>query len=236
MGLGLQIRHLALIVGVGAGLALAPKIATAQDAIQAPGSKQIGTPSTEQAGIVPSLFVLNAQNATLAGDTLTLNGVPPSLIIFADRPVRAAGHELTEHFVADWGEGEDSFASNPPNATVSVFDKEGSTVKDVVVVLKSPQLSGDTLTFNVDVIDGDLENADGPASVFIDIIGMPLTPYSYAGAARRAMRRGAFYAGAAAGAAAAYRHPYMNPYYHPYYRPYYRRPCGRYPYPPCPLY
>ena len=52
---------------------------------------------------------------------------------------------------------------------------------------------------------------DGAASVFIDIIGRPLTPRSFAGAARR----GAWYAGAAAAA------------------PYYRDPCGRYPYPPC---
>lgn len=232
MGIGLQLKHFAIVAVTGAGLALAPQIAQAEDAIHAPGTKQIGTPNAEQAQIVPSLFVMNAQSATLAGDTLTLNGVPPSLIVFADRPVRAAGHELTKHFIADWDEGDDSFGANAPNATVSVFDKEGSSVKDVVVVLKSPQLDGDKLSFTVEVLDGDLEDADGPASVFIDIIGRPLTPYSYAGAARRAVRRGAFYAGAAAGAAAAYRHPYANPYYHPYYR----RPCGHYPYPPCRLY
>lgn len=229
MGIALQFKYFAIAAVAGAGLAFSPQIVQAQDAIHSPGSKSIGTPSAEQSAIVPSLFVMNAQNATLAGDTLTLNGVPPSLIVFADRPVRAAGHELTKHFIADWDEGDDNFGENPPNATVSVFDKEGSTVKDVVVVLKSPQLDGDKLSFTVEVLDGDLENANGPASVFIDIIGRPLTPYSYAGAARRAMRRGAFYAGAAVGAAAAYRHPYLNPYY--------RRPlCSYHPYPPCRVY
>lgn len=93
---------------------------------------------------------------------------------------------------------------------------------DVVVTLRSPKLEGDTLTFAVDVLEGNLDGADGPASTFIDIIGMPLTPVSYAGAARRTAYRGAWYAGAAAGAAAVAAAPY---YAHPR--------CGYYPYPPC---
>jgi len=77
-------------------------------------------------------------------------------------------------------------------------------------VLTSPKLDGDKLTFNVQVLEGDLAGADGPASVFIDIIGLPFTPLSFAGAARRTARRGAFYAGAAAVAA------YAPPPYAPY--------------------
>jgi hypothetical protein len=38
----------------------------------------------------------------------------------------------------------------------------------------------------------------GAAGVFIDIIGMPFTPLSYAGIARRTAARTAFYASAAA--------------------------------------
>jgi hypothetical protein len=52
--------------------------------------------------IVPSLFVMNSRGATLQGDTLVLIGVTPSSIIFADRPVRAAGHQPTaDVIVAD---------------------------------------------------------------------------------------------------------------------------------------
>ena len=59
------------------------------------------------------------------------------------------------------------------------------------------------MTFDVDVLEGDLAGADGPASVFIDIIGRPFTPLSFAGVARRTAWRGAFYLGAAfAGSAA----------------------------------
>jgi hypothetical protein len=87
---------------------------------------------------------------------------------------------------------------------VSGFSKDGTSVRDVVVVLKSPVLEGDRLTFDVEVLEGDLAGADGPASVFIDIIGRPLTPLSFAGVARRTAYRGAFYAVAAVAATAPY--------------------------------
>ena len=142
-----------------------------------------------------------------------MTGVAPNSIVFADRPVRAAGHDLTSRIVEDWSKGSDNFAQDPPNATVSGFSKDGARVKDAVVVLKNPKLEGDRLTFDVDVLEGDLAGADGAASLFIDIIGRPLTPLSFAGVARRTAFRGAYYAGAAAvGAAAigaaAYYHPY----------------------------
>jgi hypothetical protein len=43
-----------------------------------------------------------------------------------------------------------------------------ATVHDAVVVLKTPKLVGDRLTFAVQVLEGDLAGADEPASVFID--------------------------------------------------------------------
>ncbi|XIA63631.1 hypothetical protein ACFIOY_31845 [Bradyrhizobium sp. TZ2] len=156
-----------------------------------------------------------------------LTGITPSSIIFADRPVRAAGHQPTADVIAEWASGEDSFAKNPPNATVSVLGKDGS-VKDAVVVLKNPKLEGDKLSFSVQTLEGDLSGGDGPAAVFIDIIGRPLTPLSFAGVARRSAFRGAMYAGAM-GAAAYGAAAYGAPYYRPYPPP----TCGYYPYPPC---
>ena len=78
---------------------------------------------------------MNAQGASLQGETLTLNGVAPSSIVFADRPVRAAGHMPTTHLLAGWSGASEGFAENPPNATVSVFSKDNATVHDAVVVL-----------------------------------------------------------------------------------------------------
>lgn len=197
--------------------------AVAQTAPPHHSMKTIGTPTAAvKPEIVPSLFVLNSRGASLQGDTLTLTGVTPSAIIFADRPVRAAGHQPTADVIAEWGSGDDSFAKNPPNATVSVLGKDGS-VKDAVVVLKNPKLEGDKLTFNVQTLEGDLAGADGGAALFIDIIGRPFTPLSFAGVARRSAFRGAMYAGALGAAA------YAAPYGYGYGRP----ACGYYPYPPC---
>ena len=135
--------------------------ATAQTSLAPSSMKTIGAPAAAgKPEIVPSLFVLNSRGATLQGDTLTLTGVSPSSIIFADRPVRSAGHQPTADVIAEWGSGDDSFTKNPPNATVSVLNKDGS-VKDAVVVLKNPKLEGDKLTFNVQTLEGDLTGGDG---------------------------------------------------------------------------
>jgi hypothetical protein len=207
--------------------------ALAQNSPSSSAGKTIGATSAAKSEVVPSLIVLNSRGATLQGDVLTLTGVTPNSIVFADRPVRAAGHAMTADIIAEWGTSASgaqtadnaSFAKDPPNATVSVFSKDGS-VKDAVVVLKSPKLDGEKLTFNVQVLEGDINGADGAASIFIDIIGRPFTPMSFAGVARRTAFRGAMYAGAvgaAAYGAAAYAAPYAYP--HP--------ACGYYPYPPC---
>jgi hypothetical protein len=226
---------------VAAGFFISPTLLSAQNAPVAPQQpaaavlqlKKIGTPTSDKPKMEPALIVMNARGATLQGQTLILAGVAANSIIFADRPVRAAGHALTTHLLEEWATGDDSFGKDPPNATVSVFSKDASSVKDAVVVLKSPKLDGDKLTFNVQVLEGDLAGADGPASVFIDIIGLPFTPLSFAGVARRTAYRSAMYAGAvgaAAYGAAAYAAPYAAPY--PYaYPP--RPACGIYPYPPC---
>jgi hypothetical protein len=169
--------------------------------------------------MVPSLFVMNARGASLQGQTLTLAGVSPTSIVFADRPVRAAGHLPTEALLEEWTVGD--FAKDAPNATVSVLSKDGLSARDVVVELKSPHLDGDRLTFVVRVLEGDLAGADGPASVFVDIIGLPFTPLSFAGVARRTARRAYWYGAAAA--------PYYRPYGYPGYYP--PPPYGPYPYP-----
>jgi hypothetical protein len=225
-------RSVYAIVAV-ACLLCAPHPVFAQDAISSPAQKSIGGSKLE---MVPSLAVLNSKGATLQGNKLTLNDVSPSSIVFADRPVRAAGHVLTSEFIKQWDVGNNSFAKDPPNATISVMSSDGTSVKDAVVVLKSPKLEGGQLSFEVSVLEGDLANAAGPASLFIDwfaarggfghvgVVGdvgfhAPVWHagwYAHPGAA--------FAAGAAVGAvgvAAA--------------RPYYYAPpaCGYYPYPPC---
>ena len=201
--------------------------AQAQQATTPPPHKPLEkTIGQARPDIVPSLIVMNSAGATLEDGKLTLKGVATNSIIFADRPVRSAGHALTTTLLDEWNpDYPDSFYADPPNATVSVFGATEDAVYDAVVTLTNPVMSGSDLTFDVAVLEGSLTGATGPAAVFIDIIGRPLTPISFAGVARRTAFRGAFYAGAAGAAAAAYPPP-------PAYGPY-SEPCGYAPYPPC---
>ncbi|MBP7000519.1 hypothetical protein [Amaricoccus sp.] len=202
------------LAAIALALALAPGLTLAQDPPPPPHvplQKTIGVGRPE---VVPSLIVMNSAGASLEGGVLTLKGVAGNSIVFADRPVRAAGHATTASLLDEWNEAyPDSFHVDPPNATVSVFGEREDAVYDAVVTLKNPRMAGADLLFDVDLLEGSIAGASGAAAVFIDIIGRPLTPLSYAGVARRTGRRAAWYGAAAADAS--------------------RPACGYPPYPPC---
>jgi hypothetical protein len=172
----MNLRTLTTLLLLGAGTA-------ATVAIAAPGDK----PETK----VQMLFVQSAKGASLDGGKLTLKSVSPTTIYFSDRPNRIAGHLATTEMIPLWSEGKDSFTKDPPNATLSAFAKDG-TVANVVVELRNPKLTGDQMAYEVKVLEGKLPAGAEAASLFIDVIGMPLTPLSYAGAARRARRAAVF--------------------------------------------
>jgi hypothetical protein len=138
------------------------------------------------------LFVQTAKGMTFdkSASKLTLNGVSPVTVMFSDRPERIAANMRTAEFVPFWSKGKDSFLSDPPNADISIL--EGDRLRQIVAVLQDPALQDDNLTYTVKVVQGDMPATGSDVSVFIDIIGMPMTPMSFAGVARRHYRR-AFY-------------------------------------------
>ena len=136
------------------------------------------------------LFVQNAKGIVYANGKLTLKGVNPATVMFSDRPERIAGHMTTARLVPFWGEGKDSFLKDPPNATLSFLVDQ--TLADTVVELQYPVLSGDDLSYTAKILEGEVPASAGLASLFIDIIGMPLTPLSFAGGRWRMWRRAAF--------------------------------------------
>lgn len=225
---------------------LATGSALAEDAITTPAQKTIGAATS---AVSPSLAVLNSSTALLVDGKLVLGGISGNAIVFADRPVRAAGHVLTADFIKQWGDGADSFAKDPPNATISVLSSDGKTVEDAVVVLTSPKLGDGKLTFDVSVLEGGLKDAHGPASLFIDWYaphhGYAPQPAWQGGWYNHGHHHGNFGAGLALGAlsggvlGAAFGHAasyYNQPVYQTpvYQAPAYAVPaCGYYPYPPC---
>ena len=115
------------------------------------------------------LFVQNAQTVESSPGTLTLKGVSPTTVYFTDRPERTAGHSRTTDFIAMWGEGEDSFSADPPNATLSILEDD-EKVTNVVVTVSNPRLDGQNLTYDVQILEGDLPKTGGAAALFIDIL------------------------------------------------------------------
>lgn len=135
------------------------------------------------------LFVQTAQSVSLEDGVLTLEGIAPTTLFFSDRPERIAAHGLTSEFVTFWGEGggSDNFKTDPPNAALAIVSEDGAD--DIVLTLANPELEGATLRYDVTIIEGREQVEGGPCSLFVDVIGMPLTPVSAAGVDRRVTRR-----------------------------------------------
>lgn len=115
------------------------------------------------------LFVQNAHGVESSAGTLTLKMVSPTTVYFTDRPVRTAGHSSTADFLKLWGEGDDSFDADPPNATLSVIGGERET-EDVVVTLSNPRFEGPDLTYDIRTLEGTLPKSGGAAALFIDAV------------------------------------------------------------------
>jgi hypothetical protein len=157
------------------------------------GKSGLVAAAEEKPKVADFLFVQSSKKLTYDKSTnkLTLVDVAPMTVFFTDRPERLAGNMKTVAFIPFWSDGKDSFKSNPPNADVSIL--EGNKLNQVVVELQDPELNGENLTYTVKVLGGEMPATGADISVFIDIIGRPLTPFSYAGVARRTDRRAYYY-------------------------------------------
>ncbi len=137
-----------------------------------------------------ALFVHNASSVSMTGDTIKMEGVSPTVTFFCDRPVRYAGVLSIQGFLDMVSEGDDSFASDPPNAVLSIV-ADGEPPADVVVKLSERPKSGTgTMIYqNVRIIEGVVPQSTGPGTLFIDHFGHPMSPGSVAGVHRRHERR-----------------------------------------------
>jgi hypothetical protein len=187
----MKINKLILLCGTLTGIIITNPFTTyAQSPTPAPSENALitWTAGGKQSNKVDVLFVQNAKNVTFSEGKLILRGVNPVTVCFTDRPARMAGHMQTTKLIPLWSQGKDSFLKDNPNATLSIFN--GDNVSDLVVELSNPQVSGNDLTYDARILEGTPPVNGGACALFIDIIGMPATPMSYAGVARRSFRRG----------------------------------------------
>ncbi|MDF1777766.1 MAG: hypothetical protein P1V13_17175 [Rhizobiaceae bacterium] len=125
------------------------------------------------------LFVLPAAsfNSAVASETqsMTLDGLAPTIYYFTDRPVRSAGYMDIDAFVALWqGDEPDSYKAVPPNAAIAVSGVEGED--PIVVKLLTAVRDGTKLTFTINPVSGVLPKRAGNIALFVDGIAGNMVP------------------------------------------------------------
>jgi len=156
-----------------AALIALPPAALAQAPAKPAPAKPIPVAISDQK--VELLFVQNATGIQYdkAKGTLRMKNIARSTLFFTDRPVRMAGHYHTrDEFLPAWSEGPDSFAKNPPNATLSLLEVGKADLQNVVINLKNPRMQGKDLLYDITIIEGTLPQSAGDAVLFIDILGV----------------------------------------------------------------
>ena len=139
---------------------------------------------------VEYMFAQTASGLDIDQDRVTLKGVSATTLFFSDRPERVDRAHPDGGAPRVLGRRRRQLRRQSADALLSIFEED--TVNDVVVVLREPVLSGADFSYSVEVTDGDLTPSSGPVSLFIDMIGRPLSPMSVAGVrrGRRRARRG----------------------------------------------
>lgn len=115
------------------------------------------------------LFV-HATNGTevLDGNTLRIP-VEREIFAFTDRPVRDHRYLNAHEFVSLWGEGEDSFAADPPNAVLTWL--EDGRPREVEVELLGAEVvsHGRAIQYEIAIEEADVLAEVGPdAALYID--------------------------------------------------------------------
>jgi hypothetical protein len=157
-------------------LALAVAIAAPPAALAQSTALQATKPA--DASVMQKIELLFVQNSTgmqydKAKGVLRLKNIAASTLFFTDRPVRMAGHYHTrDEFMPLWSEGPDSFAKNPPNATLSILEVGNPDLVNAVVTLRNPRMHGNDLVYDIKVVEGTVPQSAGAAVLFIDVFGV----------------------------------------------------------------
>jgi len=151
-----------LLKSLGASAVAAPWLLRNANAAQTRAGQQ-GSETAEL------LFVQTAHAVELKDGVLRLSSINPATIFFSDRPQRIVGHEPTEDFVAEWAVGENSFASDPPNAALSILT--GTEPQEIILELMNPRMEGYDLLYDVKILQGNEKATGETVSLFIDPVG-----------------------------------------------------------------
>src|SRR5438094_7533297 len=110
---------------------------------------------------VQLMFVQTADDFKADGQTLRLLNFGQQTLYFSDRPVRVAGHLTMPAYLDEWkaGEGPDNFSSDPPNATISVYESGNHENTLAVIKISNRIIDGKDLVYNSERNEGAIPNA-----------------------------------------------------------------------------
>lgn len=122
---------------------------------------------------VQLMFVQSAESFKADANTLRLINASPQTIYFSDRPVRVAGHITMPAYLEEWtaAAGPNNFSSDPPNATLSVYEAGQESNTLTIVEISEPVVDGKDLVYHYKLIEGKVPSAGGATALFIDWIG-----------------------------------------------------------------
>lgn len=123
---------------------------------------------------VELMFVQTSEKMVSDDKTLRLVNIGKQTLYFSDRPNRVAGNLTMPAYMDEWkaGAGPDDFASDPPNATLSVYEPGNPVNALVVVEISRPVLEGNDLVYNYKLIEGKMPKSGGESALFIDWVGV----------------------------------------------------------------
>ena len=134
------------------------------------------TTSTTSSESPQYMFVQIAEDVKVdaAATTFRLVKVNQQTLYFSDRPERIAGHLKMAAYLDEWkaSEGPDNFASDPPNATLSVYEPGHPENTLTVVKISHPLIDGNDLVYSYKLIEGTMPSTGGATALFIDSIGL----------------------------------------------------------------
>ncbi len=130
----------------------------------------LGQSPRSEEGNKQYLFVQTANEGRLDGNVLTMSGLGPTIVYFSDRPGRDVGFVTYPEFLGAWKRAANSFASDPPNASLTFRDNGKPVV--AVLELMEPSFSGGALSYKVRFLKGKTPERFAPVSLFIDAGGL----------------------------------------------------------------
>ena len=139
------------------------------------GAQLVSARSAKAADPEPMFMFVHTADAMTADPglgSLRLINVSRQTLYFSDRPERIAGHMSLAAYLKEWTEGKDNFGDDPPNATLSVYEKETEENTLGVIEIFNPMVDGADLVYGYKVLDGTVPAKGGATALFIDMIGI----------------------------------------------------------------